>query len=814
MIGIKKYFSIHLVGLVLLLSAVFSGEIIAQETTQNPDVEVSNKKDVSIDVLTLSEIIPKAAELLNELTFLKDDIENLVDISKISAKNKATTDIINEIIPQYNEIKKDENVSTTELDNLKTELEQSDQSFNDTNKNLTAAIQTLEKLRDVWLGYQKKWKNYELSLSENELPVEAKQAINEAKTTIEKGLKIVVDKLNVLMKLQQDSYSNQARINKLKNQILALRQKKMVSAFEYGSIPIYSPNFYAQFNSKLWTNIKRGFTKVIWPSQVYFDNYGYLIFIQAFIAFLVVYLIRKNKELLKNSKEYSYFNNRSISAGIFFGVTTVALFHLDAKSVPLIRFSYFLIGGIAFCRLISNKEIDPWKKEFVYSLFLIIFISGIFHVFNIPVPIFRLFILAVAILGLYKLYHWKKKTITSANAKNYKWFFTLLSAYLWGIFISEIVGKEILALYMYEALIKSIILFVFVYVFIKMIRAGIIAGLQILANGNHNISQDLIDKTVNRISTIITILIIMLAALPRFLVYWNVYENISLAYEKLMSIGFNLGDVKISLGILITSISILYTAYILSTINEIVLMNSAFDNKLDKGTRLSIAQLFRYFLLFFGFLIAIAVVGFDLTNFAIVLSALSVGIGFGLQGLVNNFVSGLILLFERPIREGDTIEVEGIWSEVKKIGLRSTTVQTFDQSDIIIPNADLVYNKVVNWTLTNQRKRIKIEVGVAYGSDVNLVIDTLTEIGSSNSDLVKNHKPVVLFVNFADSTLNFELRVWAKNALDAMQVESDLRKEIDRRFREEKIEIAFPQRDLHIRSVDASISGLTASEKK
>ncbi|RXP53477.1 potassium transporter KefA [Lutibacter sp. HS1-25] len=243
-------------------------------------------------------------------------------------------------------------------------------------------------------------------------------------------------------------------------------------------------------------------------------------------------------------------------------------------------------------------------------------------------------------------------------------------------------------------------------------------------------------------------------------------------------------------------------------------MNSAFDNKLDKGTRLSIAQLFRYFLLFFGFLIAIAVVGFDLTNFAIVLSALSVGIGFGLQGLVNNFVSGLILLFERPIREGDTIEVEGIWSEVKKIGLRSTTVQTFDQSDIIIPNADLVYNKVVNWTLTNQRKRIKIEVGVAYGSDVNLVIDTLTEIGSSNSDLVKNHKPVVLFVNFADSTLNFELRVWAKNALDAMQVESDLRKEIDRRFREEKIEIAFPQRDLHIRSVDASISGLTASEKK
>jgi small-conductance mechanosensitive channel len=170
--------------------------------------------------------------------------------------------------------------------------------------------------------------------------------------------------------------------------------------------------------------------------------------------------------------------------------------------------------------------------------------------------------------------------------------------------------------------------------------------------------------------------------------------------------------------------------------------------------------------------------------------------------LVNNFVSGLILLFERPIREGDTIEIEGLWSDVKKIGLRSTTVQTFDQSDVIIPNADLVYNKVTNWTLTNQMKRLKIAVGVAYGSDVNLVIETLKEIGTSNNDLVKFHKPIVLFVNFADSTLNFELRVWAKDAKNSMQIESDLRQEIDKRFRENNIEIAFPQRDLHIRSID------------
>ena len=486
----------------------------------------------------------------------------------------------------------------------------------------------------------------------------------------------------------------------------------------------------------------------------------------------------------------------------------ILMFHIDTKSPSIWRLFLFIVGGLAFCRLISNRNSEPWKKQFNYVLVAVIIISGFFQVFNIPVPLFRIFVLMVSLIGIYKLYEWNKKNKLTTKSKKYTMFFNLLSLYLWIIVISEIIGKEVLALYMYEALLKTIIIAVFAYVFIKMIQVGIEAGLKSLSNDNSKASSDadeLIHKTVIRVTTIIGVLVIMLGVLPRILVYWNLYKEYGDAYANLMSIGFNIGKTKISLGVLIASLSIFYGSYILSTIIEMILMNNRYDKKLDKGARLSIAQLIRYFLVFFGFLIAIAAIGFDLTNFAIVLSALSVGIGFGLQGLVNNFVSGLILLFERPIREGDTIEVEGVWSDVKKIGLRSTTVQTFDQSDIIIPNADLVYNKVTNWTLSNKRKRIKILVGVAYGSNVALVIETLKEVGNSNEDLVKSYKPVVLFVNFADSTLNFELRVWAKDANISMQIESDLRQEIDKRFRENNIEIAFPQRDLHIKTIEKEI---------
>jgi small-conductance mechanosensitive channel len=203
--------------------------------------------------------------------------------------------------------------------------------------------------------------------------------------------------------------------------------------------------------------------------------------------------------------------------------------------------------------------------------------------------------------------------------------------------------------------------------------------------------------------------------------------------------------------------------------------------------------------------VALLVLGFEFTKLTIILSAPGVGIGFGLQGVVNNFVSGLILLFERPVRVGDFIELDGKWAEIKNIGLRATIVQTFDQADVIIPNADLVTNQVVNWTLSTRFVRVVVPVGVAYGSDVPLVMEKLMACAIANSKVAKTPKPQVLFLSFGESSLDFELRVWLPNAEERLTVKSELHQEIDRSFREAKIEIAFPQQDLHLRSVDDSV---------
>jgi small-conductance mechanosensitive channel len=227
--------------------------------------------------------------------------------------------------------------------------------------------------------------------------------------------------------------------------------------------------------------------------------------------------------------------------------------------------------------------------------------------------------------------------------------------------------------------------------------------------------------------------------------------------------------------------------------------------EMQRGVRHSVARLAHYIIVFAGFLLALGILGFDFTKLTIVLSAFGVGIGFGLQGVVNNFVSGLILLFEGPVRVGDIIEIQGNWAEIKRIGLRATTIKTYDEADVILPNSDLIANQVTNWTLSNRRVRLIIPVGVAYGSDIPLAMETLIACTSVSSKVAKWPAPQVLFLSFGESSLELELRLWISDADYRLTVRSELHQEIDRRFREANIEIAFPQQDLHLRSVDDAV---------
>ncbi|MBY0398965.1 mechanosensitive ion channel, partial [Myxococcota bacterium] len=231
---------------------------------------------------------------------------------------------------------------------------------------------------------------------------------------------------------------------------------------------------------------------------------------------------------------------------------------------------------------------------------------------------------------------------------------------------------------------------------------------------------------------------------------------------------------------------------------------------LDAGASNAFASLFRYALLAAVFLVALRVVNIPLTAFAVVGGALAVGIGFGSQAVMSNFISGLLLLAERPIKIGDLIEVDGTFGIVEAIGLRSTRIRNADNFHIIVPNSTLLEGKVVNWTHQDPLIRFHIAVGVAYGSQTRDVERLLLEIAAGNPYLLREPEPIVFFRDFGDSALIFELRVWYEFNLknDRIEIESDLRHRIVEVFAEHGIEIAYPQMDVHLDVVSGSGAGI------
>lgn len=223
--------------------------------------------------------------------------------------------------------------------------------------------------------------------------------------------------------------------------------------------------------------------------------------------------------------------------------------------------------------------------------------------------------------------------------------------------------------------------------------------------------------------------------------------------------------------------------------------------RLDIGIQHAITTITTYLIILFALIILLQTAGIDLTTLNVLVGALGIGVGFGLQNIVNNFISGLIILLERSIKIGDRIEVGNIEGDVVKIGGRSTTILTNDNISVIVPNSKFIIENVVNWSHNERTVRFRIPVSVAYGSDTKLVEKTLLEVAKENPDVLENPEPAVRFIEFGDSGLLFELRAWTMTLIHKKgKLISSLNFAINDKFRERNIEIPFPQRDIHIRS--------------
>jgi potassium efflux system protein len=273
------------------------------------------------------------------------------------------------------------------------------------------------------------------------------------------------------------------------------------------------------------------------------------------------------------------------------------------------------------------------------------------------------------------------------------------------------------------------------------------------------------------------------------------------AVDTILNSSVSFGDISVSLMDIAGIVIVFWCASLASRLIRFVLEEDVYWRfSLARGVPNAISTALHYVIMFVGFILAIAAAGIDLDKFTILAGAFGVGIGFGMQDVVNNFVSGLILIVERPIMPGDTVQMGEIGGEVTRIGMRSSTIRTWEGSEMIVPNGQLVSKELVNWTLSDRMRRIDVKVGVAYGTDVQQVLELLVAVAKDHPDVEEMPGPYALFLGFGDSSLNFELRSWISRSERFVGIRSEVAVKVERAIGKAGITIPFPQRDLHIKS--------------
>ncbi len=386
------------------------------------------------------------------------------------------------------------------------------------------------------------------------------------------------------------------------------------------------------------------------------------------------------------------------------------------------------------------------------------------------------------------------------------YYFSLLSIILLSVsLLASLAGAVMLSEFITYGVVRSAALLLIIYALRLTINSILYTLVYSHALHNSNLVAQYHPVIYRKLLSFINFLS-WFAWIALTLKLFNIGDDIYSGFKALLTNEMHIGTVTITGGSFILFIIIIWATIWISRMVKIVIEGEVAPRvKMKRGVPGAMALVLRIFVITVGFLFAIAAAGFGMDKFAILLGALGVGIGFGLQNIFNNLVSGIILAFERPIQEGDIIEVGNLWGTVKEIGIRASTIYTFEGAEVIVPNGNLISNELINWTLTDRNRRVEIIIGVAYGTDPVKVLEILRNVSEEHKEILQEPAPLALFTGFGDSSLDFKLLFWIPRADNRVIIQSEVNIVINNALKKAGIQIPFPQHDLHLKSVAPSV---------
>ena len=783
--------------LFFLLIFIFSTGYAADEPEKTDNLETDNQDLSLIEIFNLTNTLPEA------LIDLRNQIGDLTDTTSISAQIPKLNSELGDLEWETTMATSNTNLSFHEISALDTKLTKVSARINKLNKTIKSNVHSLEIFSKEWIIKEETLQKIIIQTKTHPNLTDSLPAFDTLAKSINVAQKLIEEQIHPNLLAGKKLGEIHTRTYALNDTVKDIVRDMNELNFQQASASMLSAGFYSRFNQELlqqiWENIRLFFT---YQKAYLRDNFiGILTFVA--VTGIVALFTWLSRTLVKASSRWYPFTGRPLSTAVFIVSTTFVF--VEALSadialppnwaiflkIPMIVAAVFLAGHI----FIKTPVYRTITYFLAFCLSAIMFLNAV----SLPPPLVHLFVLGFSLLCItycFRLFT-KGKDIQSKRKKvaiELSLLIFSLSVILLGI-----TGYELVAILVFYTVLLTLVLTLVVWLMQKMM-SGLIE--LTLLNLPFKIIQQNAPNIVLEIAPVLILAHTIIWFLATLKSLW-VFPTLGAALSALVSLQVIVLSRIITPGSVLLVVFALYATFLVSRgLNAFLIQEVLPRYRVERGVQESITRLVHYAIISIGFLILMKLIGFKFGDIAIIGGALGVGIGFGLKEIVNNFVSGLILLFERPVKVGDIIVVGQDMGEVMSLGLRATTVQTFDNAEIVIPNAELITLPVTNWTLANKSVRVKVPVGVAYGTDLESVLKILLSCAERNPSVLTQPPAKALFLAFGNSSLDFELRVWISDFNDKLTVLSDLNLDIDNQFHEAGIEIPFPQSDLHLRTID------------
>ena len=737
---------------------------------------------------------------------LKDTLENTVDADAVSRELPLFEKEVDDLAWQITLEKSNPSLTYARLADLVAQVDGLKKKLENLLDPVTESLNTLALQDKFWQQEKEQLDNYlELARKDSSLKLifaDKKKLLK----TVDKARKQVNTRLHTVIDLAREMNALLVHLYAEKADLQRLIQEVRDVHIQQTSPSVLSTQFYRLIDLTLlqdssWHKVPKVFNKQL---SFFKDNAWAVLFVLVCFSLLTVGVACTGRLVKKNARWFS-FAKRPFATVLFLGLSLFLLAEaLGSNHFLAVEVEDLLyILTIAVVIRLAGNIVDRWMyRHLLAPTASVLILSLLLQMFHMPGVLVHLYIFLVSLFTLFLSLNSlirNRHRISSLNL----FFLSIIGLICLVIAAAEIAGYSALALYLFRSFLYSVIA-ALVFWMLFQIMEGLLELLfsRIPITLLQKNSSVLVKHCVPPFTIAFSLIFLLIS-----LVIWQAYPTIEEARKSLLSSGFFIGSFKVTPGYLLLVSMVIYGSLLLSKALQALLLQEVLPRSgAEIGVQLSITRLVHYAVLVIGFLILLRVLGLELNKLALLGGALGVGIGFGLQAIVNNFASGLILLFERPLKVGDMIQVGTDTGEVKKLGLRATVVRTFDNADIVIPNSDLITGQVTNWTLADRHVRVKVPVGVAYGSDIAKVQEILLSCAEENPIVLNHPQPRALFLAFGASSLDFELRVWITDFIDRRQVLSELNQDIEAEFSSAGIEIPFPQADLHLRSVGADVA--------